>query len=86
MGLKPEKTVYEDLTFRITRRQSSGSRYPARFHIRVNRSLGYKNKWEGFDNGVLTLTIDELFDLAEALDDICDHIEDEENSRSKQRL
>lgn len=69
MGAK-RRTIYDDGHIRIVRVSSNGKREPAGIVIHM-----WREDMEDWSRA-LKVTIDELFDLTEILDDICDDIED----------
>lgn len=66
------KVIHEDERFRITKLSSGGRMAPRSVKIEALKHIG-----PGWSRK-MQITIDELFDLTEALDDICDQIEDNE--------
>lgn len=64
------RVVYEDERFRIIHRKRNGTKRPA--YITLGKKHPETGEW---DKGI-RLSIDDLFDLTEALDDLCDEIED----------
>lgn len=74
--------VHDDNKFRVTRRSSGGKGVPPSIFIEAKFWMA---KGDSFRARKLHITIDELFDLAEALDDICDMIEDQEDEKSRKK-
>lgn len=66
------KVLYEDQNIRVVHRSSKGKERPAHISIRMSPRTTTSHE------RLLNLSIDELFDLTEILDDICDAIEDAE--------
>lgn len=66
--------VFENDYLRITRRKNRGRKQPTAY---IAESLV---EGQGYPDGKLILGLDDVFDLAEALDDICDTIEDSTNT------
>lgn len=67
--------VFESDRIEITRRVNKGRDSPAKIGIEMLTVVGRGSRiWSCRK---LDLTIDELFDLTEALDDLCDQIEDQ---------
>lgn len=73
------RTLYEGETLRVIQRGSNGKKEPR--HILVSMDPKDGVGWSRH----MKMTIEELFDLTEALDDICDTIEDEEDG-NRERL
>lgn len=71
-----QRVVFDQDGIRISRRGSGGRREPPKVIIEISRGFGPEKANREFKR--LDLTIDELFDLTEALDDLCDFIEDNE--------
>lgn len=69
------RVVYEDDDFTIMRRGSAGRANPPSIKVYAKKKIG---RGHAFVNRRLEITLDELFTLTEALDDICDEIEDQE--------
>lgn len=68
------KVVFEDETVRLTRKGSNGRDDPTMIVIEALPVVGRPDHpWQ---HRRLHLTIDELFRITEALDDLCDYIED----------
>jgi hypothetical protein len=76
MGRKNTRVFFESEHLRVTRTSSKGVGKPARIKIEMLEDVGEAGHFWQFRR--LDLTVDELFDLAETLDDLCDHIEDRE--------
>lgn len=69
MGAK-HRLVYESEHLKVIRRGSNGRKSPACVVITMPPLI------EGAGKRIMTITFDELFDLTEVLDDLCDAIED----------
>lgn len=63
--------LHKDEIVTIVRRTSNGRKDPAHIEVALTKEDAPQH-W----TRVLRLTVDELFDLTEALDDLCDDIED----------
>lgn len=70
-GGRKTYVLHEDDRIRVVRRTSNGRNDPA--HIRIELA---ENEETTYGARVLRLSVDELFDLTEILDDLCDDIED----------
>ena len=66
-----KKLMHEDENLRVVYQRRDGRRRPARVHVMLPALPGTDSE------RYLSLTIDELFDLTEVLDDTCDYIEDQ---------
>lgn len=62
--------LFENESLRVLHRKRTGSKRPA--YVTIARKHPETEEW----SQGLRLTIDELFDLTEVLDDLCDDIED----------
>lgn len=77
--MKKPVVVHAGETFTVEKRHSRGRAEPGGYTVNAKRVYGRGHRING--SRKLELTIDELFDLAEILDDICDFIEDQEEAR-----
>lgn len=75
MSQSKQHVVVDNDAFTITRHQSRGREKPAGVDIHFKSLAGRGSPRE---SRRLFVTLDELFDLTEELDDLCDHIEDQE--------
>lgn len=63
--------VYEDDLVKVVRRTSNGRKDPSHFEVSLAKTEG-STHWPR----TLKLTVDELYDLVNVLDDLCDDIAD----------
>lgn len=70
MSTSNHHVIHEDDTIKVIRRRSKGRDNPGGFTIEFKDDKGAPTRRS------LICSIDELFDLTEVLDDICDNIED----------
>jgi len=71
---KPNVVIFENETFRIEKRFSGGRRKPA--GLTIVSKADYVGKNAIYNHEKLAVDYDDLFTLAEILDDICDELED----------
>lgn len=76
MARRPPKVLFESDYIKVVKHGSNGRKDPSGMVINVWRPE--HDEWRG-----MKVTLDDLFDLAEALDDICDDIEDEMDERGE---
>lgn len=65
---------HDDDQIKILRKGSGGKKQPPSVEVKFKQPLP-----QGHQYRTLEMTIDELFDLTEILDDLCDTIEDDES-------
>lgn len=70
---KGKKTydIHEDELIKIVRRTSNGTKDPAHIEIALTKTEASQH-WPR----TLRLTVEELYDLADVIDDLCDDISD----------
>lgn len=72
----PRQTVvHDDENIRVIKVSGGGSKTPRSYKIEM------KDKVAGYYGRKLQISIDELFDLTEILDDICDYEEDRDKEQ-----
>lgn len=67
--------MFEDQNMTIVRHHGRGRSDPSGISVVLHRQVG--DDRNGWVNRRIKMTLDELFDLTEALDDLCDTIEDQ---------
>ena len=76
------RLIHESDVLKVVSKSSAGRGNPRCIVIHMLQEVGGGNHNLPWAQRQLRITIDELFDLTEVLDDLCDYIEDQEEAQN----